>query len=338
MKIIKILFIVALMFVALSIATSQEPNIDYTYPNDNWVDRILDLNQSGNNMTADEFIGGGRFLTGVTENRTLMNNSNVGFLNISGTIFAGDYFVLDNKVLSASGFNTIFHSDTNYTWLLDGNIAMLLIKESPASLTLFNASLNVNAASFNVYSPGDPLMLKDLTNIIPNVNNNNITYQVKGITTPISESKGTYFYNTGYLDEDETDFFPTFILIQVPGFCNILPTFCPLAVINPGEHITLFYDGTSIDVFLPLMENLVNTSVSSFLLYVGSDGSTYWDVDLEVIAQPAAAINYSLYIEGDSFFEGNAQTKNLTIENTIRSSKNNAFKEITDRGDMLIWI
>ncbi len=35
---------------------------------------------------------------------------------------------------------------------------------------------------------------------------------------------------------------------------------------------------------------------------------------------------------------GNTQVKNLTIENTIRSSKNNSFIEITNRGDVLIWI
>ena len=79
MKGMKILFIACIISI-ISIISVTSQNIDYTYPNDYWVDRILDLNQSGysiivGNITGDEFRG--NFVGGM---------GNFSSVNISGVL------------------------------------------------------------------------------------------------------------------------------------------------------------------------------------------------------------------------------------------------------------
>ena len=47
--------IIGLLLVIASLLMVSSQNIDYSFPNDGWVDRVLGLNQSGYNLTADGF-------------------------------------------------------------------------------------------------------------------------------------------------------------------------------------------------------------------------------------------------------------------------------------------
>lgn len=87
MKLIKIIFVLVLIVLFTGIATAQ--NIDYTYPNDPWVDRTLSLNQSGFGIIADNFtgdlFGNGSGLTGLPpDTRARGNNSYLYNITLNG--------------------------------------------------------------------------------------------------------------------------------------------------------------------------------------------------------------------------------------------------------------
>ena len=51
----KIRFIIGMVFILFIIFFVSAQKIDYSFPNDPWSDRVLSLNQSGENFTAENF-------------------------------------------------------------------------------------------------------------------------------------------------------------------------------------------------------------------------------------------------------------------------------------------
>ncbi len=141
--------------------------------------------------------------------------------------------------------------------------------------------LDKTQVEINLYHSVLPLLIKDSINIVSHIIETDVSFQLYGGL----EQKGTLGIFNGYDDQFETILGAASLLVYAPNGCTIWPTYCPLAEIKAGEYITISYDETSANIYLPNIKNEDNISVAMIYLWIGDDGSTYWDSELTKLAQ-----------------------------------------------------
>jgi len=99
-----------LLFIFMSSLVTATTNVDYSYPNDPWLDRVISLNQSGNNITADYFFGNGSKLTG------LAGGGDINAVNTPGQYLTGG---------AESGIVNLYLNETSLNTTIDNRASGL---------------------------------------------------------------------------------------------------------------------------------------------------------------------------------------------------------------------
>ncbi len=335
----KKLTIILLLLVVSMIMVSAEPQYDFLAELF-LLDRIQSTNQSDNEWVFGNLTVG---VVPVTPGEYIKNGSDASLKKLNATtVNATQYFTPDHLIINTTPDGTNFYTNGgNFSWYSPpGTLRMRLIpfidssggQGQAASLNIApNTSLTLSGASLNVVGINATPLIHNLfgceimkfDGITPESYSESNTSAMgvliidQNVAFP-DNFLGTCFFNgTCKLfggDNNHTNTRVSFLMGDLAnGDSN-------LSMI-PGNFFTLINGSCfETDIYLPASPG------AGLGLYVGDDGSTYYDISLQQLAQAPKSEAITLLNRGNSLLEGNLTLGKKKImrfqEGTLNVSEN----------------